>query len=226
MLETKAVFRRKDTEIEAADCVIDKIIRLSGTEFDRFSRNLMHDWDFIRNNAPDTVVDEQGRYHCLLVIGEGRRDGILVDSQGSSYARYSAFMPNVEDFLSVGRYSALKKLNKKLTDFVDVITEQAGMGSPDKNHGVVDLESWGEIFGIDFTTNGALRNTVLAMLDERTEIRDWELDKNMPTVYRATEPAPVEKKPSTLKQIRDARKAPKPPRKEKKPGRGRGEVDL
>ncbi|MCL2409396.1 MAG: hypothetical protein FWC96_07260 [Oscillospiraceae bacterium] len=35
-----------------------------------------------------------------------------------------------------------------------------------------------------------------------------------------------EKKPSTLKQIRDARSAPKPPRKEKKPSRSHGDIDI
>ena len=76
MLNIKAVFRRKDTAIEATDCVVDKIVRLSGTEFDLFSRNLLRDWDFIRDSNIDTVVDAEGRYHCLLVVGEGRRDGL------------------------------------------------------------------------------------------------------------------------------------------------------
>jgi len=96
MIETKAVFRRKDNEIEAKDCVVNKVIRLSGMEFDRFSRNLMSEWSFIRNNPIARVVDENGRYHCLLVLGEERRDGILVNPEGSSYARYSAFLPNAE----------------------------------------------------------------------------------------------------------------------------------
>jgi hypothetical protein len=126
MLQTKAVFRRKDTEIEATDCVIEKVIRLSGVEFDRFSRNLMNDWDFIRDNPIDRSYDSEGRCHCLLVVGEERRDGILVNSEGSSYARYSALLPNAEDFLTVGQYPALAALNQKLTDIVDHIAGQIG----------------------------------------------------------------------------------------------------
>lgn len=34
-----------------------------------------------------------GQRCCVLVLGEGQEDGILVDSQGSSYARRSAFIP-------------------------------------------------------------------------------------------------------------------------------------
>ena len=44
--------------------------------------------------------DRQGVYHCLLVVGEDRPDGILVESEGSSYARYAAFLPNACDFLA------------------------------------------------------------------------------------------------------------------------------
>ena len=56
MLQTKAVFHRKDTEIKTKDCVIDKVIHLSDSEFDRFSKNLMREWDFIKNNFISTVI--------------------------------------------------------------------------------------------------------------------------------------------------------------------------
>jgi len=119
----------------------------------------------------------------LLVVGEGRRDGILVNPEGGSYARYSAFMPNVEAFLSVGRYPALKALNKKLVTMVDTIAGQAGVATPD-GRGVVNLNDWGEMLNIDFATNNTLRSTVLEMLNNRAEIRDWELDKNELIVWR------------------------------------------
>ena len=190
MLETKAVFKRKDTEVETTDCVVEKVVRLSGAEFDRFSKNLMQDWDFIRDNNFDTSFDKEGRRRCLLVVGEGKNEGVLVGSEGSSYARYSAYFPGAEDFLSAGRYPALTELNRKLTGIVDIIAEHAGEGSTD-GRGVVDLQRWDEVLGIDLMTNAALRNTVLAMLDERPEIRDWSLDKNELTVYRTAEPESV-----------------------------------
>ena len=76
MLQTKADFRCKDNQIETKDCIAEKVIRLSGSEFDRFSRNLLSHWDFIRDNQFDTSHDADGRRRCLLVVGEGRRDGI------------------------------------------------------------------------------------------------------------------------------------------------------
>ena len=71
MLETKAVFRRKETEIETTDCVVEKVIELPRSEFDYFSRNLMKNHDFLRDNAISHITDEHGRTRCLLVAGEG-----------------------------------------------------------------------------------------------------------------------------------------------------------
>jgi len=238
VLETRAVFRRKDTQIETTDCVIDKVIRLSGAMFDSFSRNLLRDWAFIRDNPIDTVVDAEGRYHCLLVVGDGRRDGILVNPEGSGYARYSSFIPNAEDFLTLGRYPALAALNQKLTGIVDHIAGQA------EERAAVDLLELETEYGIDLMRNGALLHTVLGMLDEKPEISDYEFDKNMLILHRepesiekagmraaddyvtvALDSAAPEERPSVLKQIRDAKQAPRPPRKEKAPGRQRGDAE-
>jgi len=239
MLKTRANFRCKETQIETKDCVIDKVIRLSGTEFDRFSHNLLRDWDFIRDNPIDTVVDAEGRYHCLLVVGDGRRDGILVNPEGSSYARYSSFIPNAEDLLTVGQYPTLAALNQKLTGIVDHIAGQAG------ERVAVDLLDLETEYGIDLMRNGVLLQTVLGMLDDKPEIRDYELDKNMLTLHcepesaeqagmRAADdhvagtpdPAAQEEKPSVLKLIRDAKQVPRPPRKDKTTGRQRGDAEL
>jgi len=191
MLQTKAVFKRKDTEIETTNCVIEKVIRLSGAKFDGFSLNLMREWDFIRDNKPDTANNAEGKRRCLLIMGEGRRDGVLVNPEGSDYARFSAFMPNAEDFLTVGRYPALGELNKKLTDVVDHIADQIGgnayIDSNNRIHSTVDLLDLETVFGIDFMTNGVIRDTVLDMLSQKPEIKDFELDKNELIIYSEPE---------------------------------------
>jgi len=211
MLETKAVFKKKDTEVETTDCVVDKVVRLPGAEFDRFSKNLMREWDFIRDNIFDVSIDKEGRRRCLLVVNDDRNEGILVDSEGSNYARYSAYFPNAENFLTVGQYPALAALNKKLTDIVGFIAEQGGAGSPD-GRGVFSLQDTDLIYGIDLMTNTTLLNTILGMLEERPEIKDWELDKDELIVYWNIDVTETHKtgrdsyeKPSVMDQIRAAR---------------------
>ena len=86
--------RRKDTEILTTPCVAEKTVELSAAQFDYFSKNLLSDYDFLLTNIDCMYQDGDGVSHCLLVLGEGRDDGIIVNSEGSAYARYSAFVPN------------------------------------------------------------------------------------------------------------------------------------
>lgn len=82
----RAVFYRKEPEIEANEFCVEKVIVLPAGEYESFTKHLMHDYDFIRDNV-DLMCEKDGVWHCLLVTGEGTEDGVLVESEGSSYAR-------------------------------------------------------------------------------------------------------------------------------------------
>lgn len=99
-LELNAVFSRKEPTFEPTGCVVEKVIQLTGAEYDHFRRNMLADHDFIRNNV-DLMYHEGDTLHCILAVGEGRQDGVLIDSSGSNYARYAAFIPNAADILTV-----------------------------------------------------------------------------------------------------------------------------
>lgn len=169
MIETKAVFTRKDTEIETTDCVVDNVIHLSGAQFDSFSHNLLQDWDFIRDNPIDTVVDAQGRYHCLLVLGEGRREGILVNSEGSSYARKSAFMPGAADMLENDRYPALADLNQKLKTAAEFIVELGYTGNPTNKY-AIEISVVENEYNLRLDPGSQLFDTLIRMVADRPEI--------------------------------------------------------
>ncbi|GHV39784.1 hypothetical protein FACS189490_03920 [Clostridia bacterium] len=122
-ITTKAVFQSKVSNFEVQDCVIEKVARLSGVEFDRFAANMLKDQDFIRDNNDILRVDAEGAAHCLLVVGEGRRDGVLVNSEGYDYARHAAFLSNVEEFLLAAKYPSLAEFNRKIAAVVDYVDE-------------------------------------------------------------------------------------------------------
>ena len=92
-MKINAVFQRKETDIETEPCIVENIIELSESEYDYFSHNLLKNFDFIAENK-DQMYYKDGVNHCLLVFGENHSDGILVRSEGSNYARYSAHIPN------------------------------------------------------------------------------------------------------------------------------------
>ena len=101
MLKTKAIFERKTDDFQTKECIIEKTVRLTAAEYDVFSKNMLADYDFIKDNIDLMHCDNQGAYHCLLVVGEDRPDGLLIESEGYGYGRYSAFLPNAADFLRV-----------------------------------------------------------------------------------------------------------------------------
>ena len=97
-MQARAIFRRKEVCYEPSECEIEKVIHLSDSDFARFQQTLLDNYDFLHENA-DLMRVEDGVTHCLLVVGETFEDGILVNSEGSDYARYAAYFPNAKSFL-------------------------------------------------------------------------------------------------------------------------------
>lgn len=70
--------------------IIEKQVELEAAEYKAFSENLLSDYDFINENLELMYKDKNGVYHCLLVQAEGGGDGILTESEGFAYSRYTA----------------------------------------------------------------------------------------------------------------------------------------
>jgi hypothetical protein len=192
MLETKAVFDRKINDLEARDCAVEKVIRLSGAEFDRFSENMLRDWNFIRSNNDLMYIDSEDKAHCLLVVGEGRRDGVLVNSGGADFARYSAFLPNADMFLAAERHPALVELAEIIVRTADYIAAQAVEGKQT----VIDLDDVDMRFDINLSYDNPIRDAVLGLLCDRPEIAGVESDNREIVLYgsqpeREDEPAKI-----------------------------------
>ncbi len=99
MLITKAIFERKISAFDAQVCVINGIEVMDENEFEEFSNNLLEDRDFIIDRKEEMFIDSTGQIHGLLALNVESGDGILIDSQGHKYARYTAFMPNIKPYI-------------------------------------------------------------------------------------------------------------------------------
>ena len=98
-IRTVAQFCRKEPVLRQDECEIEKVVELSREDFHHFKNNLLDDYDFISENNDLMCVDKTGTVHCMLVLGDDYDEGILVNSEGSSYARYSALLPNARSFI-------------------------------------------------------------------------------------------------------------------------------
>lgn len=97
-MKMNVCWRRKDMQIEADACVIQDVIELPENEYAIFYQNLMQEYDFIAKHK-EAMFYKDGWDHALLVLGENQKDGILVSSEGTNYARCSAFIPNAREIV-------------------------------------------------------------------------------------------------------------------------------
>ena len=100
-MRINAAFQGKQLSMEEAPCEVRKVISLPDKEYAFFKKHLMYEHDFLRKNA-DQMGFHNGVRQCVLVKGETSEDGVLVDSSGYGYARYTA------PFLGANSYLAMQ----------------------------------------------------------------------------------------------------------------------
>ena len=74
------------------------MVVLPDSKYQRFLKNMLDDYDFI-DQYRDEMYQDGDTVRCILVKGENSTDGILVNSEGGSYARYAAYFPAADLFL-------------------------------------------------------------------------------------------------------------------------------
>ena len=79
--------------IKTAPFTVVREIILPESKYRRFQADLLAEAPFIAARTQLTGYSEKfGRFRCLLVTARRRQDGILVDSEGYTYARYAAYV--------------------------------------------------------------------------------------------------------------------------------------
>ena len=68
--------------------MVEKAVAISHAEFDELKSHPLHDNELIAENVDLMYCDKDGNYHCLLVYDSQNGDGLLIESEGASYARY------------------------------------------------------------------------------------------------------------------------------------------
>ena len=159
-------------EIRTDDCKIEAVVVLDAEEFEDFRRRLFVARDFIADNRDYMYLDRNGISHCLLVLGEGQQDGILVDSGLSQHAKFTSFLPNAVDFM--------KKQIKMMADELlrNVETE-------------IDFKSISDKFDVTVTADNGIGQMLIDELRGRNELANVEVNHNSIELTRV-ENAPVE----------------------------------
>ena len=91
----KVKFERKafkEQIVPEDDFVIETVVELPIKEFNKFLDDMLADYDFISENKDLMYVDKDNIWHAIYVTAKDVDYGILIQSEGYGYARYSAFL--------------------------------------------------------------------------------------------------------------------------------------
>lgn len=91
-MNINACLLRKEPNIRVRPCAVEDIVLLSEAEYASLYQDLLADKNYI-SDRKDAMGYDGNVDHCILVLGENQEDGILIQSEGYNYARYTAFIP-------------------------------------------------------------------------------------------------------------------------------------
>lgn len=117
---------RKESEFRTKSCVMEKAIAVSHAEFDELKRHPLRDHRLIAENADLMYCDNDDNYHCLLIYDEEQGDGLLIESEGTSYARYAQYIPSAKKLVEMHHNPeiTLTNIEKKLCNLLDEMAER------------------------------------------------------------------------------------------------------
>mgnify|MGYP000034682583 CR=1 FL=1 len=128
---------RKESEFRTKSCVVEKTIAVSHAEFDDLKRHPLRDNKLIAENVDLMYCDKEGNYHCLLIYDQEQGDGLLIESEGASYARYAQYISRAKELVEIHKNPEIsltdseKKLCGLLNEMADRIVNAVRHGYRD-----------------------------------------------------------------------------------------------
>ena len=164
-LKFNSTLNHKQSDYKTREIIVEKVITLYGRSFSELRDHPLRDDPYIAQNRDLMYIDSNDVAHCLLMVDYDSGDGILVESEGSNYARKSQFIPNARALVENNELTASeRKLHNSLKKMVDHIAELAHCGEKS-----FVFEELLEKSDLDFKS--LLRDSVVEMLQECEDIQ-------------------------------------------------------
>lgn len=99
---------------EPDKCVVEKTIPISHSEFEELNSKLL-ERNYHIERYKELMLEANGVNHCILLYDRSGGDGLLINSEGCGYARYSQYIPHAKDIIEAhGHTAALSELKKEI----------------------------------------------------------------------------------------------------------------
>lgn len=170
-MKYKANFLHKPGNFQMDDCQIEKVVDLSAEAFGKLKIIPLESQPCIVENKRLMYIKD-GVMHCLLALGRGSRDGVLVMSDGYDFPRYAAYIPGMRDVVSA-------ELDRAVEYIVQEGLEQTGDGN-----WIVGYDELKEALGLTVRPDNGLGEMLLEKMANREEVADVVLNYDgVDTVY-------------------------------------------
>ncbi len=156
-MKFKANFVEKPGNFQMDDCQIEKVVELSYEDFCRLKIAPLENQPFLAENK-DCMFSRDGVIHCLLVLGQGSNDGVLIDAERYGYPRIAAYVPGMRDIV-----------NAEMDRAADFIIREGAAHSED-GHWSVPFQALGEQMGLTVRVGNGLDDLLLDKLTQRVEV--------------------------------------------------------
>ena len=104
---------RKESEFRTKSCLVEKAIAVSHGEFEYLKSHPLRENDLIAEHSEMMFCDCDGVYHCLLIYDKENGDGLLIESEGFSYARYAQYIPKARELVERQRSPEISLTNSE-----------------------------------------------------------------------------------------------------------------
>ncbi len=133
---------------------------MSDEQWQYFAHHLLEDSDMVAKYSGKLRVERDGVTSALLVLNNTTGEGILVNSEGSAYARYSAYLPFAKPYLDY-----------EIARIADYCVSEGAENTSDGLWAITFDEVY-EHFNIDLSDDPEIRDDLLDILRTREEIAE------------------------------------------------------
>ena len=92
-LYAKLFHKPDSSNLSAVPCEVEKWIPINHWTFEQIKRSPLLDLEVVKAYHSNMFYDN-GINHCIMLLDDCGNGGILVESEGYDYPRYSCFVPN------------------------------------------------------------------------------------------------------------------------------------
>ena len=161
-MKFKANFQYKPENFQMDDCRIERVVELSAEEFSALVTVPLRDHPAVAANK-DCMFSEDGVRHCLLALGHGSNDGVLLESEGYNFPRYAAYIPGMRDIV-----------NAEIQRAAECIVRQ-GVEKTVSGSWCVYTEELEESLGLTVRAGNGLDAMLREALERRPEVAEVEM---------------------------------------------------